>query len=224
MHDGQRHRQGPVVPADGAESGRSAPLAVIRRLLTVGGPAQGPSGDRGRRIDLRSRNSERNPTVKIPNYGSHLRMSPAIVGVDKRRALVAGIPEIRFMNARSLARDQGKPEMAIAGLDVAELAELALLWWRLERWRAFSRACSGSVGRASWCRCFTQSSGCGCAARGPGCPPRIGTHLDQRLSRPLPQRRGGQNPQGVVAAGRDRRDRRPRHRALRPKCCSRSCS
>src|ERR1700674_4519017 len=40
---------------------------------------------------------------------------------------MAGIPEARFMNARMSDAREGKPGMAIAGLDVSELLELALL-------------------------------------------------------------------------------------------------
>src|SRR5712675_1757590 len=55
-------------------------------------------------------------------------MSLAIVGVDKGGgSLMAGIPEARFMNAACSTRMEGKPRMAIAGLDVSELLELALL-------------------------------------------------------------------------------------------------
>src|SRR5258708_33711203 len=55
-------------------------------------------------------------------------MSLAIVAVDKAGgSRMAGIPEARFMNAARSARTEGKPRMAIAGLDVSELLELALL-------------------------------------------------------------------------------------------------
>src|SRR6267154_4316590 len=55
-------------------------------------------------------------------------MSLAIVGVDKvGGSLMAGMPEARFMNAARLTRMEGKPRMSIAGLDVSELLELALL-------------------------------------------------------------------------------------------------
>src|SRR5258706_1404176 len=55
-------------------------------------------------------------------------MSLAIVGVDKAGgSRMAGIPEARFMNAARSTRMEGKPRMAIAGLDVSELLELALL-------------------------------------------------------------------------------------------------
>src|SRR5258708_26444437 len=55
-------------------------------------------------------------------------MSLAIVGVDKAGgSRMAGIPEARFMNAARSTRIEGKPRMAIAGLDVSELLELALL-------------------------------------------------------------------------------------------------
>src|ERR1700692_4698281 len=55
-------------------------------------------------------------------------MSLAIVGVDKAGgSRMAGIPEARFMNAARSTRIEGKPRMAIAGLDVAELLQLALL-------------------------------------------------------------------------------------------------
>src|SRR6202158_524962 len=40
---------------------------------------------------------------------------------------MAGIPEARFMNARMSDAREGKPGMAIAGLDVSELLALALL-------------------------------------------------------------------------------------------------
>jgi len=47
-------------------------------------------------------------------------MSLAIVGVDKARgSLMAGIPEARFMNAACSTRMEGKPRMAVAGLDVS---------------------------------------------------------------------------------------------------------
>src|SRR5712672_2482100 len=55
-------------------------------------------------------------------------MSLAIVGVDKAGgSLMAGMPEARFMNAACSRRMGGKPRMAIAGLDVSELLELAVL-------------------------------------------------------------------------------------------------
>src|SRR5258708_13282315 len=55
-------------------------------------------------------------------------MSLATVGVDKGGgSRMAGIPEARFMNAARSTRMEGKPRMAIAGLDVSELLELALL-------------------------------------------------------------------------------------------------
>src|SRR5712671_1278345 len=55
-------------------------------------------------------------------------MSFAIVGVDKvGGSLMAGMPEARFMNAACSRRMEGKPRMAIAGLDVSELLELAVL-------------------------------------------------------------------------------------------------
>src|SRR5258706_12038498 len=55
-------------------------------------------------------------------------MSLAIVGVDKAGgSRMAGIPEARFMNAARSTRMEGKPRMAIAGLDVSELLELAVL-------------------------------------------------------------------------------------------------
>src|SRR5258707_15755457 len=55
-------------------------------------------------------------------------MSLAIVGVDKAGgSRMAGIPEARFMNAARSTRIEGKPRMAIAGLDVSEMLELALL-------------------------------------------------------------------------------------------------
>src|SRR4029453_3658862 len=55
-------------------------------------------------------------------------MSLAIVGVDKvRGSLMAGMPEARFMNAARRRELQGKPRMALAGLDLSELLELALL-------------------------------------------------------------------------------------------------
>src|SRR5258707_3362247 len=55
-------------------------------------------------------------------------MSLAIVGVDKAGgSRMAGIPEARFMNAARSTRIEGKPRMAIAGLDVSELLEVALL-------------------------------------------------------------------------------------------------
>src|SRR5260370_25404423 len=55
-------------------------------------------------------------------------MSLAIVGVDKAGgSRMAGIPEARFMNAARSTRMEGKPRMAIAGLDVSELLEVAVL-------------------------------------------------------------------------------------------------
>src|SRR5258706_11517963 len=55
-------------------------------------------------------------------------MSLAIVGVDKAGgSRMAGITEARFMNAARSTRMEGKPRMAIAGLDVSELLELAVL-------------------------------------------------------------------------------------------------
>src|SRR3984893_9579548 len=55
-------------------------------------------------------------------------MSLAIMGVDKVSASpMAGIPEARFMNARISDASGGRSRMAIAGLDISELLELALL-------------------------------------------------------------------------------------------------
>src|SRR5437660_11307566 len=76
-----------------------------------------------------SKQSAQRPKSAIANAGSHLRMSLAIVGVDKiGGSLMAGIPEARFMNAPMFwTRDEGRPRMAVAGLDISELHELALL-------------------------------------------------------------------------------------------------
>src|SRR5260370_39622892 len=70
-------------------------------------------------------------TAKIANcerWFTLKSMSLAIVGVDKAGgSRMAGIPEARFMNAARSTRMEGKPRMAIAGLDASELLELALL-------------------------------------------------------------------------------------------------
>src|SRR3981189_1516758 len=59
MDDGQRHRQGPAIDLQMRRK-RSFDPGGHRRLLIVGGPAQGPSGIAVDEFYLRSRNSERN--------------------------------------------------------------------------------------------------------------------------------------------------------------------
>src|SRR5258706_751194 len=76
-------------------------------------------------------------------------MSLAIVGVDKAGgSRMAGIPEARFMNAARSTRMEGKPRMAIAGLDVSELLELAVLLVAVGALSGFLAGLSGIGGGA----------------------------------------------------------------------------
>src|ERR1700676_5252891 len=76
----------------------------------------------------KSKQSAQRPKSPNANGGSPLWMSLAIMGVDKVSASpMAGIPEARFMNARISDSRGGRARMAIAGLDISELLERALL-------------------------------------------------------------------------------------------------
>src|SRR5258707_15712450 len=84
-------------------------------------------------------------------------MSLAIVGVDKGGgSLMAGIPEARFMNAACSTRMEGKPRMAIAGLDVSELLELALLLVAVGALSGFVAGLFGIAGGAMLVRVFYE--------------------------------------------------------------------
>src|SRR5436309_804339 len=112
--------------------------------------------------------------------------------------------------------------MTIAQLDVRELLELALLLVAVGALSGFLAGLFGIGGGAIlvpvFYECF-RLAGVPLEVRMPLC---IGTarhhhpDLGPILSRPLCPRRGGYgNPQGMVAAGVDRRGRRQPHRALR---------
>src|SRR5258705_10411311 len=107
-------------------------------------------------------------------------MSLAIVGVDKAGgSRMAGIPEARFMNAARSTRIEGKPRMAIAGLDVSELLELALLLVAVGALSGFLAGLFGIGGGAILVRVFYE------CFRLAGVPLELGMPLCAATSPPL---------------------------------------
>ena len=150
---------------------------------------------------------------------------PCIVGAltRSRGSLLAGIPEARFMNARSFDARTRKNRDGDRGLDVSELVRTGAaagggrravgISRRRVRDRRRRRPGPGVLRMLPTRR---RAAGGADAAVHRHLARHHHSDLDPLLARPLRSGRGRHgNPQSVVAAGAGRRDRRQRHRALR---------